>query len=147
MCLAVHKKCECNTNTIQFHMRDNVLPEAVVTKVFCPSCPGNHAYDEETMVSDNGWYIEYDMVLARSFLAKRNMMDMQAITPEYIFDQGYASWLETYPGEKQDMQCEKEKIVSLLQVDQKKYLQKIQQWNIDRMQKLKEEGWRKAQLS
>ena len=40
---------------------------------------------------------------------------------------------------------EKKEIVALLQEDHKKYLQTIQQWNIDRVARLKSQGWRKAQ--
>ena len=65
MCIAVFKKCECNAETIQFHLRDNLLGPEVIKRLFCPSCPGSEAFDSQLMLADNGWVIEYDMVLAR----------------------------------------------------------------------------------
>ena len=147
MCLAVHKTCECGTHNIQFHMRDNVLPAEAVTRLFCPSCKGDESYDAATMVTDNGWYIEYDLDLAKAFIARRNLIDPEDVTPAYVFDEGFACWLEMYPGEKEDIKDEKEKIVELLKQDRKQYLQEIQNWNVNRIERLKADGWRKAQFA
>ena len=147
MCMAVHKTCECGANHIQFHMRDNVLPPEVVTRLFCPSCPGESAYDPKSMVADNGWYIEYDMEVAKAFITRRNLVNPDTVQPEYIFDQGYAAWLEMYPGEKQEIKAERDQIMQLLEVDQQKYLREIQKWNVERIDRLKEAGWRKARMA
>jgi hypothetical protein len=71
------------------------------------------------MLDDNGWTIEYDMILARMLAAQHLGADAIEIEPEQI--------------------------IGLLQDDQKKYLETIQQWNIKRIERLKAEGWRKAQ--
>ena len=147
MCIDVRKTCECGTNTVQFHLRDNVLLPEVISRLFCPSCPGDTGYNEATMLHDNGWTIEYDMVLAKMLIAQKLVMDPEQVGPEFIFDGGYASWLEMYPGEREEIKEERDKIIALLKEDQKKYLQTIQQWNIGRIQRLKSEGWRKAQLA
>ena len=147
MCIDVRKTCECGANTVQFHLRDNVLLPEVISRLFCPSCSGDTGYSESAMLQDNGWTIEYDMVLAKMLMASKLVMDPEQVVPEFIFDNGYASWLEMYPGEREGIKEERDKIIELLKDDQKKYLQTIQKWNIGRIERLKTEGWRKAQLA
>lgn len=146
MCLDIRKTCECGNNSVQFHLRDNVMLPEVIARLWCPSCGRQDGdFDRTTMLHDNGWTIEYDMELARMLAIQRLGEDGADILPEVIFDQGYACWQELYPGEQQDIKEEKKQIVALLQEDQKKYLQTIQQWNINRVARLKSQGWRKAQ--
>jgi hypothetical protein len=147
MCIAVFKKCECGSETVQFHLRDNLLGAEVISRLFCPSCPGETAFDQQAMLADNGWVIEYDMVLAKMMVSQKNLVDPGHVTPEYIFDQGYCTWLETYPGEKSDIKEEKDNILKLQETDQQQYLQEIMAWNINRLKTLKAEGWRKAQAA
>jgi len=147
MCVDVRKKCECGKRTVQFHLRDNLMQPEVLRRLFCPDCPGDAAYDRGSMLNDNGWVIEYDMMLARMLAVSKLQIDREELTPEYIFDKGYASWLEMYPGEREEIRDEKEKIMAMLQVDQKKYLQTMQSWNIGRIAALKAAGWRKALLA
>ena len=147
MCIDVRKTCECGASTVQFHLRDNVLLPEVITRLFCPSCPGDTGYDDATMLQDNGWTIEYDMVLARMQVCRKLNVDVEQVEPAFIFDQGYACWLEMYPGEKEEIREERDRIIGLLKEDRKKYLQTIQRWNIDRIAQLKNEGWRKARMA
>lgn len=145
MCIDIRKTCECGRNTIQFHLRDNILMPQVIARLFCPSCPGDISYDSSTMLSDNGWTIEYDMELARGQLAQKMQIDQDEVAPEYIFDKGYACWQEMYPGEKEDIREDRENIIELLQQDRNLYLQAMQNWNIERIKQLKSAGWRKVQ--
>jgi hypothetical protein len=146
MCLDIRKRCECGKNNVQFHLRDNVMIPEVITRLWCPTCTREDKdFDRATMINDNGWTIEYDMILARMLAAQQLGLDAIDIEPESIFMQGYACWQELYPGEQQDIKEEREKIIALLQEDQKHYLQAIQQWNIKRVKRLKAQGWRKAQ--
>lgn len=147
MCMAVFKKCECGSRSVQFHLRDNILTPEVVTRLFCPDCPGDAGFDAASMVNDNGWIIEYDMVLATMQLMQKRMVDQEMVRPGYLFDQGYACWLETYPGEKEDIRDERERIIALKESDQQKYLQEMMRWNIKRLAELKARGWRKAQAA
>lgn len=147
MCIAVFKKCECGANTVQFHLRDNLLQPEVLTRLFCPSCPGDTAFDKQTMLSDNGWVLEYDMVLAKGVISRINLVDPEQVNPAYLFDQGYCAWLETYPGEQQEIKEEKAKLLKLREVDQQHYLKEIIAWNVNRLEKLKGDGWRKAQAA
>jgi hypothetical protein len=96
------------------------------------------------MVNDNGWIIEYDMVLANMQLLQKRMVDREMIRPDYLFDHGYACWLETYPGEREDIREEREQIIALKENEPQKYLQEMISWNIKRLAELKAQGWRKA---
>ena len=148
MCLDVRKMCECGARTIQFHLRDNVMLPEVISRLFCPSCPGGEtAYNNQTMLNDNGWIIEYDMVLAISLAVAKLQVEPEMVQPGFLFDSGYACWQEMYPGEQMEIKDEREKIIELAKKDQKQYLQTIQSWNIDRIKRLKEAGWRKVQLA
>lgn len=147
MCMAIFKKCECGTKTVQFHLRDNVLSPEVISRLFCPSCPGDGAFDVGSMINDNGWVIEYDMVLATMQLMQGKMLTGEMVSPDYIFDQGYACWLETYPGEKAEIQGERQRIIAFKEQDQQRYLKEMIDWNVNRLAELKKNGWRKAQAA
>lgn len=145
MCIDVRKTCECGTHTVQFHLRDNIMPTQVISRLFCPSCPGNSAFDNESMLYDNDWIIEYEMDLARTMLEKKLQIDPEDVVPEFIFDKGYACWQEMYPGEQKDIKEDRKKILELLQQDRNVYLHAMQNWNIERLERLKSVGWRKVQ--
>jgi hypothetical protein len=72
-------------------------------------------------------------------------IDLDNVAPEYIFDSGYACWQEMYPGEKEEIMEDREKIIELLQQDRTLYLQAMQDWNIARIERRKSAGWRKVQ--
>ena len=144
MCIDVRKTCECGANNVQFHLRDNVMQPETIARVFCPTCPGDTTFIDKTMLQDNGWVIEYDMVLAKFLAAGKLAITPSEVTPSFIFDQGYACWLEMYPGEKEAIKDEKEQLLRLREKDQREYLQAITSWNINRINTLKAAGWRKA---
>ncbi len=147
MCLAVFKTCECGSNHVQFHLRDNILRPEVIARLYCPSCSGHQAFDQAAMLNDNGWIIEFDMILAYSILSGKKLLLPEQIDPGYIFDQGYCTWLETYPGEREEIKVEREEILALRNSDQNRYLQEMISWNIKRIENLKIKGWRKASLA
>lgn len=144
MCIDVRKTCECGANNVQFHLRDNIMQPETITRLFCPTCPGDTRFDDENMLQDNGWVIEYDMALAKFLAETKLTIAADKITPSFIFDEGYACWLEMYPGEKEEIKAEKEQLLQLKQSDQKEYLRAITSWNINRINILKNAGWRKA---
>jgi len=147
MCMDVRKTCECGSNTVRFHLRDNVLMPQVIARLFCPSCSGDTAFDSTTMLCDNDWVIDYDMELARGLFEKRLQIGREEVMPEFIFDRGYACWQEMYPGEQEDIKEDRAKIIELLQQDRNVYLHAMQNWNIERIERLKSAGWRKVQLT
>ncbi len=144
MCMDVRKRCECGASEVQFHLRDNVMVPAVIDRLYCPHCSGNDAFDSDSMLYDNGWVIQYDMDIARGLAAQKLGMPEAGVSPEFIFDYGYCCWQELYPGEKEEMRQEKEEIMKMARTDPKGYLVTIQKWNIERVQRLKEQGWRRV---
>jgi len=144
MCQEVKKTCSCGQRDATFHLRDNVMDQKVIDRLFCPSCSADQDVDQETMVRDNGWVIEYDMDLARMFAITKLAMDPSHVNPELIFDEGYVTWREMYPGETEDITDERNKIIAMKDSDPKEYLAAINSWAVERIQRLKDDGWRKA---
>jgi len=144
MCQEVRRTCGCGKNHAQFHLRDNVMGQEAIDRLFCPSCSGDQKFDSATMVRDNGWVIEYDMDLVRMFAITKLSMDPAHVSPELVFDEGYVTWREMYPGETEDITEERNKIIALKDSDPKEYLMTINSWAVERIQRLKDEGWRKA---
>lgn len=147
MCVEVKKKCQCGSRQAQFHLRDNIMSPRVLDRLFCPACSAGASLNRETMLTDNGWIIEYDMPLARMYGLTKLSLAAEAISPEFIFDQGYATWREMYPGETDDIAGERERIIARKDEDPGRYLQEINAWAINRINRLKEAGWRKAMLA
>lgn len=147
MCIEVRKTCSCGERNVQFHLRDNIIAEEVLLALYCPKCSADVAMNEEAMINDKGWIIEYDMELAQFLAAAKLNIAPDSVNPAFLFDTGYAAWLEMYPGEKEDILEEHKEIMKLVQTDPQKYIETINSWNISRVERLKEDGWRKAQAS
>ncbi|MBA2848399.1 hypothetical protein G4V39_03765 [Thermosulfuriphilus ammonigenes] len=145
MCMEISLRCFCGDREASFNLRDNIMTKEVVTRVYCPTCSSKVEFDSQRMLWDNGWIIEYDMDLARFMAVSKLGIPPEEVTPEFLFDQGYATWKEFYPGELEDIQEEKAAIVALLKVDPQRYFCEIRSWANARMERLKAEGWRKAQ--
>lgn len=128
-------------------MRDNVLGQEVIHELYCPQCSSQVQVDPTTMLKDKEWVIDYDMDLARFMAVSKLMLSPDMIEPGYLFDSGYACWLEMYPGEKQDILAERSEIMKLQKTDPGRYLKEISSWNIARIERLKADGWRKAQAA
>jgi hypothetical protein len=147
MCLEIRKTCQCGSRSAQFHMRDNIMSQEVLAGLYCPECSGDVELDPDTMLMDNGWIIEYDMELAKFLAVSKLMVDPETVRPGFVFDGGYACWQEMYPGEQQDVLEERREILALQKEDPARYLKEISSWNIARIQRLKADGWRKAQAA
>ncbi|MCB2181853.1 MAG: hypothetical protein KQH63_07500 [Desulfobulbaceae bacterium] len=147
MCVEVKKQCECGKKEAQFHLRDNIMDSEVIDRLFCPSCSPGKPLNHESMIEDNGWIIEYDLTLARMYGISKLSMSAEQMNAAFIFDQGYATWREMYPGETEDIAGEREKIIAKKDENPQQYLQEINAWAITRINQLKAEGWRKARLA
>lgn len=147
MCIEIKKTCECGQQRVQFHLRDNIMSNEVLVSLHCPGCADKAEFNEETMIKDNNWIIEYDMELAQFLAASKLQISPDMVNPGYVFDTGYATWQEMYPGEQKDILEERKGIMELLKTDSTEYLKRINSWNIARVERLKEDGWRKAQAA
>jgi hypothetical protein len=137
MCLEVRLRCKCGSKEACFNLRDNVMPPEVIIGLYCPACSGEISFEPASMIVDNGWLIEYDMDLARFMAVAKLGIPAERVTPEFLFDEGYATWKELYPGEHEDIRAEKEAIVALLKTDPKRYFEEIRKWAINHIEKLK----------
>ncbi len=81
---------------------------------------------------------------ARMFAITKLSMNPVHVNPEFIFDEGYVTWHEMYPGETEDIMNERNKLTALKDSDPKEYLTAINFWAVERIQCLKDDGWRKA---
>ncbi len=144
MCQEVRKTCSCGKKDATFHLRDNVMGQEVIDRLFCPDCSTSQVFDRETMVQDRDWIIEYDMDLARMFAITKLSMDPAHVSPEFVFDEGYVTWREMYPGETEDITEERNRIIAMKDSNPREYLAAINSWAVERIQRLKDDGWRKA---
>jgi hypothetical protein len=144
MCQEVNRQCSCGKEMVSFHLRDNVMSREVIDRLFCPSCSGTVVLEEGRMVEDNGWVIEYDMDLARMYAVAGLGMEPAQVHPGFVFDEGYVTWREMYPGESRDIAAEQASIIAIKEKDPRQYLTAINTWAVDRIARLKAEGWRKA---
>ncbi|WP_246167854.1 hypothetical protein [Thermosulfurimonas marina] len=143
--MEIKVRCACGAQEASFNLRDHVLPPEVVESLYCPACAEKASFDPARMLRDRDWIIVYDMELARFMMRAKLGIDPQAVTPEFLFDEGYATWKETYPGELEEIEAEKARIVALLKEDPQRYFEELRQWAQARVERLKALGWRKAQ--
>jgi hypothetical protein len=97
------------------------------------------------MLTDNDWILEFDLFLARGCLHRANITTPH-LSPEFIFDQGYASWNGFTPHELDQRLTERQEIIGLADQDMHLYLAEIKRWGSARVKKFREAGWRKAQF-
>jgi len=144
MCIAVQVECSCGGQFAAMHHMNGVLPEQAVLAVHCPECTGV-TFDPQTMLRDNGWVIEYDMDVARNVLGRE--LSEGEITPERVFDEGYATWNGLTPTDVYDKAFEMNELVTQTQGDKRRYITEMRSWTQTRTQRLADEGWRKARLA
>ncbi|TAN40556.1 MAG: hypothetical protein EPN25_07390 [Nitrospirae bacterium] len=141
MCIDHSMTCRCGKGSASFNFKEELMPVEVVNRLYCPQCSGEVKYDASAMLEDNGWIIEYDMDVVR-FMGQR--LPGKNITPEFMFDEGYCTWRGVYPTDHIDSVREREELVKLSKINQKKYLEEFKKWGIERMNRLNKAGWRKA---
>ncbi len=144
MCMEYSMRCSCGGREASFNFRDEIMPPEVISRLYCPNCSGEIGFNPETMLADNGWVIEYDMEVAKFSALKTPHLLKKELTPEVLFDEGYATWRGIYPGDHIDSAREREEIVAMAKSDPKAYIERIKNWGVERMERLRKEGWRKA---
>ncbi len=144
MCIEYKTVCKCAKREASFNFKDNLMPPEVVEALYCPECSKNIAIDPISMIEDNGWIIKYDMEVAALYRHKLPYDDVENFLPETLFDKGYATWRGIYPGDHIDSAREREELAKLAKTDPQRYFREIKEWAINRMERLRKEGWRKA---
>jgi hypothetical protein len=144
MCMDHSIICKCGKREASFNFKNEIMPPEVVEVLYCPDCSKDLVIEKEMMVHDNGWVIKYDMEVAGLYRNRLPVQDGKNLSPETLFDQGYVTWRGIYPGDHIDSLKEKRDLAELAKVDPKRYFSEMKTWAINRMIRLKEEGWRKA---
>lgn len=142
MCVDHSMNCQCGKHAASFNFRDEMLPHEVISGLYCPVCAGDIRYDSTSMVRDNGWIIAYNMEVARFMLQKAS--PPAQVTPDLVFDEGYCTWRGVTPTDPVDSAREREELVKLAKTDPKRYFEALRSWGINRMERLAQAGWRKA---
>jgi hypothetical protein len=136
--------CHCAKNNASFNFRDEIMPSEIVKGLYCPECSVDVSFDSNSMLRDNGWIVEYEMDIAELYGPKLPSQDRSRNTPEMLFDEGYVTWRGVYPGDHVDSATERAELIELSRINPPKYVEAMKEWSVNRMERLKKEGWRKA---
>jgi len=144
MCLSLRRFCACGRSSAYLSCRDNILPADILESLFCPQCrPGR--LEDDTMLQDCGWVLEYDLERAQAFFALRGIKSRA--TPEFIFDEGYLSWQGLAPGDQEINTRLHQRLAPLIEQDLARYIKSLRTEWLDHVAQLKAAGWRKAQAT
>ncbi len=146
MCQSYHRKCNCGKHTADIFFGKMVLDEMAIKDLYCPECSQDIERNTRDRVWDNGWILELDMDVVRSH-AKTFGMAPDELTAEWIFDEGYATWVGITPDEAPRRNQERAEIQKLAKVDFMAYYKAMKQWGLDRQARFSNEGWRKMNSS
>lgn len=144
MCSNYQVVCRCGENRANMLFRNHILPPESVSNLYCPKCSPGVAFDRERMIADSRWILEFDMDLARACLWSVQL-SIDRLSPAFLFDEGYATWNGFTPIELEEKLLERQKIVTLASQNMRHYLAEIKRWGCERVQRLRDAGWRKAQ--
>ncbi len=142
MCMMESRRCCCGQKMAYLNFRNNLLTPEILVSLYCPDCAPNADFDPETMVADCGWIMEYDMEGARAFFVKENLDS--AMTPELIFDEGYLTWQGFSPRDHEIRVELHRRLAPLVKGDMNLYLQSLKDEWLTHVERLKDEGWRRA---
>jgi len=142
MCQSYRKVCACGQNTTEIFFGRMILDETSVAKVYCPDCSQNIETESDSRVLDNGWVIELNMEVVK---ARAQVMEIspEEVTADWIFDQGFVTWVGITPDDHQRREEERSEIQKLAKTDLLAYYQAMKDWGISREKRFIEEGWRK----
>jgi hypothetical protein len=143
MCQSYRKACLCGEQTSEIFFGKYILNEKAIAEVYCPQCSGNVDSKKDNRVWDNGWVLELDMQVVRTRAA---MMEVspEEVTAEWVFDQGYATWVGITPDDFQTRERERSEIQRIAKTDLKAYMQAMKEWGLHREKRFVSQGWRKA---
>ncbi len=142
MCESFKTNCVCGQKTAEIFFGKMVLAESSVAKVYCPICSLDIDSGRSDRVWDNDWILELDMDVLRTHSASMGIAP-QDITAEWVFDQGYATWVGITPDDTERRNQERDEIQKLAKTDLQAYYQAMKDWGLSREKKFMEEGWRK----
>jgi hypothetical protein len=137
------RRCVCGSKLAHLNFRDNILSPEILVNLYCPRCSPQVDFNPETMVADCNWIMEYDMERAEALFIKRNRA--AALTPEFIFDEGYLTWQGFSPRDHEIRAEMHQRLAPLIKEDMKQFLESLKTEWLAHVDRLKAEGWRRAQ--
>lgn len=142
MCDSYHLTCHCGNKSADLFFGKMVLNQQAVLDLHCPECSsGNDPLQSDT-VWDNDWMLTFDMAIVKSHAATFGV-NAGEITAEWIFDQGYITWVGITPEDIASRNREREELQTLAKTDLRAYLAAMREWGIGREKRFSDQGWRK----
>jgi hypothetical protein len=80
--------CACGESHLELNFRDG-MPAEVVDRVFCPRCRQNGMSTEQSFPIRGGWYLHFNLEVARMFAMARLNIDPSLVNPGFILDGRY----------------------------------------------------------
>jgi len=99
----------------------------------------------DSRVWDNDWVLELNMDMVRSH-APIMEISPEAVTAEWVFDKGFATWVGITPDDHQKRDQERSEIQKLAKTDLRAYIQAMKDWGMNREKRFTKEGWRKMKV-
>ena len=146
MCESFKTTCVCGQKTAEIFFGKMVLAESSVAKVFCPNCSQDIDTDRADRVWDNDWILELDMNVLQLHAASMGIAPHD-VTAEWVFDQGYATWVGITPDDTERRNQERAEIQKLAKTDLLAYYTAMKEWGLTREKKFMKEGWRKMRAT
>jgi hypothetical protein len=122
-----------------------VLDEKAIATVYCPECSQGITTQNSDIVYDNDWGLALNMDVVRM---RAPVMDIspENVTAEWVFDEGYATWVGITPDDFQKRDLERSEIQKLAKTDLRAYINAMREWGVSREKRFIQEGWRKMKL-
>ena len=146
MCQSYRKECVCGKNTAEIFFGKMVLDEQSVERVYCPECSQKDDSNSDNKVWDNGWVLELDMDVVRTYASTMGISPQEA-TADWVFDAGYVTWVGIIPDDYKQKAQERAEILKLAKTDLLAYYQAMKDWGLKREKRFTQEGWRKMKVS
>ena len=142
MCQSYKVPCVCEQNTAEIFFGKCVLTETAVEEVYCPQCSQNTDTECDSRVWDNGWVLELNMDVVRQY-ADSMGVSSEEVTADWVFDEGYATWVGITPDDAEHRNQERSEILKLAKTDLRAYYEAMKEWGLNREKRFTEAGWRK----
>ena len=145
MCQSYKKICACNRHAAEIFFGKMVLDEKAVSQVYCPECSRDVENGSDSRIWDNGWVLELNMDFVRT-RAPIMGVSPDDVTAEWVFDEGFATWVGITPDDSERRNKERAEIQEIAKTDLLAYIQAMKKWGLSREKRFINEGWRKMKV-
>ena len=142
MCQSYKVPCVCEQNTAEIFFGKGVLNETAVEELYCPHCSQSIDTQPVSRVWDNGWVLELNMDVVQQYAGSMGISPEEA-TADWVFDEGYVTWVGITPDDAKHRNQERSEILKLAKTDLRAYYEAMKEWGLSREKRFTEAGWRK----